>query len=138
MSAMMNEQEHAKKRKKYTILGIIFIIIGFSCFIGGPISAMITHLFYLFFLSFLGVFFLFPGFIMLSLGTQRAVSQFVAQSVGPVGVEAAHKYGRPIAREMASGIQNGLNDENSEMYCKYCGNLIDQDSEFCKYCGKKQ
>lgn len=74
---------------------------------------------------------------MLSLGSARAVASFTAQSVGPVAVNAAHKYGRPIAREVASGIKDGLTGKNSEMYCKYCGNIIDEDSDFCKYCGKK-
>lgn len=136
MPVMMSEQEHAKKRNKFTVLGIIFIILGFSCFIGGPIAAMVTHLFYLFFLSFIGVFLLFPGFVMLSLGTQRALTSFTAQSVGPVGVEAAHNYGRPMAEEVARGVKEGLEDEKEEIFCKYCGNVIDADSEFCKYCGK--
>ena len=137
MSQFINEQEHAKKRKLFTIFGIVFVILGFGFFIGGPIAAFITGKFYLGFIAFLCVFLLFPGFIMLSLGTMRAMTQFTAQSVGPVGVEAAHNYGRPIAREMASGLKDGFTGENSEMYCKYCGNLIDADSDFCKYCGKK-
>lgn len=30
-------------------------------------------------------------------------------------------------------------DENSkpQLYCRYCGNIIDADSEYCRYCGKK-
>ena len=134
----MDEKEHAKKRKKFTVLGIIFVILGFGLFVGGPIAIMTTHLFYLFFLSFLGVFFLVPGFIMLSLGTQRAVASFRAQSVGPVATQAAHDFGRPIAREMTAGVMDGMTGENSEIYCKYCGNRIDADSDFCKYCGRKQ
>ena len=143
MSVMMSEQEHANKRKIFTILGIFLVIIGFSCFISGPIIAMITRKYYLFFLSFLGVFFLFPGFILLSLGTQRAFTSFVAQSVGPVAVDATHKYGAPIAKEMAKsvtkGVKEGLSEEEEkeEIFCKYCGNTIDADSEFCKYCGRK-
>ena len=138
MPVMMSEEEFKKKSKKLTILGIFLVIIGFSCFIAGPILFITTHLFYLGFVSFLGVFILFPGFICLSLGTHRKMAAFVAQSAGPVGVEAAHNYGRPIAREMAAGIHDGLSGENSEIYCKYCGNRIDADSDFCKYCGKKQ
>ena len=138
MAVLMDEKEHAKKRKKFTILGIIFIILGFSCFIGGPISAMMTGKFYLFFISFAGVFLLFPGFLMLALGTSRAMAAFQAQSVGPVATQAAHDFGRPVAREMASGVNDGLTGENAEIYCKYCGNRIDADSDFCKYCGRKQ
>ena len=136
MAVLMSEEEHRKKRKKFTILGILFIILGFSLFLGGPICAFLIHpIFGL--ISMVGVLFLFPGFIMLSLGTHRAVASFVAQSAGPVGVEAAHNYGKPIAKEMAEGVKDGLTGENSEIYCKYCGNLIDSDSEFCKFCGKK-
>ena len=137
MSVLMDEKEHAKKRKLFTILGILLVIIGFGLFIAGPILFMTTKKFYLAFLSFLGVLFFFPGFVLISLGTHRAMSSFVAQSVGPVAVEATHSYGRAVAREMAGGVSDGLTGENSEMYCKYCGNIIDEDSEFCKYCGKK-
>ena len=75
---------------------------------------------------------------MISLGTQRAMAAFQAQSVGPVATQAAHDFGRPVAREMASGVNDGLTGENAEIYCKYCGNRIDADSDFCKYCGRKQ
>ncbi len=136
MSVLMSEQEHAKKRKKFTVLGIIFIILGFGLFFAGPICAFTIHpMFGL--ISMSAFLFIVPGFIMLSLGTQRALAAFTAQSAGPVAVESAHDFGRPIAKEMTSGVKDGLTGENSEMYCKYCGNLIDGDSDFCKYCGKK-
>ena len=138
MAVLMSEEEHAKKRKKFTILGILFVILGFSCFIGGPIAAMTTGIFYLFFISFFGTFMIVPGFIMLSLGTSRAIASFQAQSVGPVATQAAHDFGRPIAREMTAGVMDGMTGENAEIYCKYCGNRIDADSDFCKYCGRKQ
>ena len=35
----------------------------------------------------------------------------------------------------ARAFKNGFKDE---VYCKYCGYLIDSDSIFCKKCGKKQ
>jgi len=136
MSVLMSEEEHKKKRKKFTILGIIFIILGFGLFFAGPICAFTIHpIFGL--ISMAGIIFLVPGFMMLSLGTQRALAAYQAQSVGPVAVESAHDFGRPMAKEMTSGVKDGLTGENSEMYCKYCGNLIDGDSDFCKYCGKK-
>ncbi len=34
-----------------------------------------------------------------------------------------------------SAIKKGIKDN---IYCKYCGELIDKDSKFCKYCGKEQ
>lgn len=136
MAVLMDEKTHAKKRKKFTILGIIFIILGFGMFFAGPICAFMVHPM-LGMISMAGILFLVPGFMLLSLGTHRALSSFVAQSAGPVAVESAHEFGRPVAREMASGVNDGLNDLNTEIYCKYCGNLIDSDSDFCKYCGKK-
>lgn len=27
--------------------------------------------------------------------------------------------------------------QKQQVYCRYCGNLIDEDSAFCAYCGKK-
>ena len=43
MAVLMSEQEHAKKRKLFTILGIIFIILGFGLFFAGPICAFMVH-----------------------------------------------------------------------------------------------
>ncbi|MCR5307767.1 MAG: zinc ribbon domain-containing protein [bacterium] len=137
MAVLMDEKEHAKKRKKFTILGIIFLIIGFGLFFGGPILAFTTGQFLFALISMPAFLFIVPGFIMLSLGTQRALAAFTAQSAGPVAVESAHDFGRPVAKEVTSGVKDGFTGENSEMYCKYCGNLIDGDSDFCKYCGKK-
>ena len=34
-------------------------------------------------------------------------------------------------------IKKGLTEEESDVYCKHCGALIDEDSKFCKKCGKK-
>ena len=28
--------------------------------------------------------------------------------------------------------------EKQQVYCRYCGKLIDEDALFCTYCGKKQ
>ena len=137
MAVLMSEEEHAKKRKRFTILGIIFLIIGFGLFFGAPISSFLTGNFFLMLIAMPAFIFIVPGFIMLSLGTTRAMAAFQAQSVGPVAVKSAHDFGRPIAKEMASGIKDGLTGENSEIYCKHCGNRIDEDSQFCKYCGRK-
>ena len=36
--------------------------------------------------------------------------------------------------ETVKAVKEGL---DSEIYCKYCGEKIDNDSLFCKHCGKK-
>jgi len=136
MAVLMSEEQHKKARKKLTILGILFIILGFGLFFGGPICAFLIHPIWGL-ISMAGILFLVPGFIMLSMGTSRALAAFQAQSAGPVAVEAAHDYGRPIVKEMVAGAKDGLTGENEEIYCKYCGNRIAADSTFCKYCGKK-
>ena len=35
----------------------------------------------------------------------------------------------------AAAVKEGLTKDN--IYCKYCGSLIDEDSIYCKKCGKK-
>ena len=137
MSVMMSEEQFAKKRVLFTVFGIILVIIGFGLFITGPILAFITRIYPLFVLSFAGIFFLFPGTVLVSLGTHRSFAAFAAQSVGPVAVESSQKYGKKVAKEMARGVKEGFFEEDNQIYCKYCGQEIDEDSEFCKYCGKK-
>lgn len=137
MSEFMNEQDFKKKMKKFTILGIILLILGFGCFIGGPIATMATGIFYLFFISFLSVFMIVPGFILIGLGTQRKLLAYQAQSAGPVIVESTGKYGAQAVKEVAKAVKEGLNEENEQLFCKYCGKKIDSDSKFCKYCGRE-
>lgn len=36
----------------------------------------------------------------------------------------------------ARAIKEGFTEDN--IYCKYCGSEIDNDSKFCKNCGKEQ
>ena len=138
MSTLMSEEDFKKKQKKFTILGIILIILGFSLFFAGPILTIITNKFYLFFLSFLGVIMFVPGFLLLSLGTQRKLAAYQAQAVGPVSVDVSEKYGKEVVKNMAEGVKEAFDEKSEYVYCKYCGEKIDKDSEFCKYCGKKQ
>ena len=37
----------------------------------------------------------------------------------------------------ARAIKKGFTDKEN-IYCKHCGNKIDEDSKFCKICGKEQ
>lgn len=39
-------------------------------------------------------------------------------------------------RITASALKEGLT--GNQVYCKYCGKSIEEDSVFCKNCGKKQ
>ena len=135
MSEFISEEQYKKKAKKFTIIGIFLIVLGFSAFFAGPICAFMIHPIYGL-ISMGGILLLAPGFILLSLGTQRKLAAFQAQSMGPVAVDASKMYGRQVAKEMAGGAMEGINEEK-QVYCKYCGNEIDEDSEFCKYCGKK-
>ena len=132
---MLSEHDFEKKRKKFLAFGIVFIVLGFILFFAGPILAFLKHPVYGL-LSMGGIIFLVPGFIMLTMGIQKPLAEFVAQSAGPIAVESANIYGKKVAKSMAEGIKEGF-DENSEIFCKYCGNYIDADSEYCKYCGKK-
>jgi len=39
-------------------------------------------------------------------------------------------------KTVTSAIREGLTSDN-KIYCKYCGEAIDEDSKFCKKCGKE-
>lgn len=43
---------------------------------------------------------------------------------------------KEAVKTIAHSIKEGFTEDNST-YCKYCGNLIDNDSIYCKNCGKK-
>ena len=135
MSEFISEEQYKKKAKKFTILGIFLIVLGFVGFFAGPICAFLIHPIYGL-ISMGGILFLFPGFVLLSLGTQRKLAAFQAQSVGPVAVDATKMYGREVVKEMAAGAKEGFSEEK-KVFCKYCGEEIDADSDFCKFCGKK-
>ena len=40
-------------------------------------------------------------------------------------------------RTMSHAVKEGFTDNNT-VYCKNCGQLIDENSWFCKFCGKEQ
>lgn len=40
-------------------------------------------------------------------------------------------------RVTAKAVKDGLTG-NDDVFCKYCGAMIDSDSKFCKSCGKEQ
>lgn len=55
---------------------------------------------------------------------------------------------KDISDDMADATKNSIETtmraikkgftEDEKIYCKYCGNKIDNDSKFCKNCGKEQ
>ena len=44
---------------------------------------------------------------------------------------------KDAVKTKANAIKEGFSEDNSVIYCKYCGNSIDSASKFCKHCGKE-
>ena len=44
---------------------------------------------------------------------------------------------KEAVKTIAHAVKEGFFEEDSSIYCKYCGSSIDSDSKFCKYCGKE-
>lgn len=95
----------------------------------------------------LGMFMLLPGIfitlvgcmIRFIVGNQRNIMAYQAQQVMPLAQEGIEKMAPSMgiaAKEISKGIKEGMSDDNTT-YCKYCGAVIDQDSNFCNKCGKQ-
>ena len=95
----------------------------------------------------LGMFILLPGIfitivgcmIRFIVGNQRNIIAYQAQQVMPIAQEGIEKMAPSIgtaAKEISKGIKEGMSDDNTT-YCKYCGAVIDADSNFCNKCGKQ-
>jgi hypothetical protein len=54
----------------------------------------------------------------------------VADTQADISIEAVSR--------TAKAIKDGIDDKVADtMFCKHCGETIDQDSKFCKHCGKE-
>lgn len=59
-----------------------------------------------------------------------------AELIEEVSTKSA-QLGRKSVKTTASAVKEGFT-EGDDVYCKHCGESIDNDSTFCKKCGKKQ
>jgi hypothetical protein len=78
-----------------------------------------------------------PKMSALSARTNRYVQEIskgdlkaMADTQADISMEAVSK--------TAKAIKDGIDDKVADtMFCKHCGETIDQDSKFCKHCGKE-
>ncbi|MBP5444554.1 MAG: hypothetical protein J6Y28_00145 [Acholeplasmatales bacterium] len=115
--------------KPITIFGILIILIGLAIFFTGPVLCFMNKDARYIFISFGGGIIFALGCMVTGLPTMRRLRT-------DLEIDKAREN---LYNAMHGKTTNESNDEysNREKFCKYCGNIIDEDSEFCKYCGKK-
>ena len=139
----MNKPTHFLILKIAGFIGIVTGIIGFVLVIDGfgnfeSNSFMIG--------SILGSFGTFVGVVCLVLGFRPEIARIsintnkyilnqnkdelssLASESADITAEAVEKTAAAASRGMSAG----------KIYCKHCGDKIDEDSKFCKSCGGKQ
>jgi len=107
------------------IIGIIFIIVGFSNF-GGAHSYIIVFA--------TGGFLLVIGFGLLSLSIVRPISKYYISEASPAIKMASNSIGEGLKE---SGFQVTQEKEVIKIKCPNCGYLESEDADFCSKCGKK-
>lgn len=74
------------------------------------------------------------GILLLVWGITVPVALYVVYYV--IWYKLMHK-SQPPKMFRSEDSSSKLRKKESQMYCRYCGRLIDSDSTFCRYCGKK-
>lgn len=115
------------------IIGLVNIINGFGDFSNNRFIIG----------AFMFTFGLFIGIVCLIIGFRPEISKISTRSAKYIleenkeDLKDLSKTGAEIASgaisETVKAVKEGL---DTEVFCKYCGQRIDDDSKFCKYCGK--
>ena len=94
----------------------------------------------------LGFFLSFAGGVVLSLIIhRRAIAGFVVCQSEPIVHEGYHAYKdtiEEVVKDTCEAINSTKNErvedpDKDHKFCKYCGNVLDNDAVFCEFCGKK-
>jgi len=100
--------------------GAFMISVGLMlCFVGGVGLSMIIH--------------------------RRAITGFMVQQSEPVVREGYHAYKdtiQEVVKDTCETIKSTKgerveNPDKDHKFCKYCGNVLENDAVFCEFCGKK-
>ena len=67
--------------------------------------------------------------------TQKNILDQNEENMKDIAARQANIIKEPI-ETVTRAIKDGL--QKHVIYCKYCGEAIDQDSIYCKHCGRKQ
>ena len=76
---------------------------------------------------------------------RRAITGFMVQQSEPVVREGYHAYKdtiQEVVKDTCETIKSTKgerveNPDKDHKFCKYCGNVLENDAVFCEFCGKK-
>ena len=128
---------------KMRIAGFVMLAIGFGLLIPGIIMTtkgdmmigLIIPGAMLSMFSIIPIFFSFtPVFERAMIERHRYVQNQAKEDLTEIADNTADITSGAI-KKTAQAVKEGLKDTK---YCKYCGELIDEDSVYCNKCGKKQ
>lgn len=128
-------KENPKLRNRLRKIGFTLTIVGGLCIL----IAMIDFFSFdgfptLFWLFFVGMFFLFPGMVCLSYGYMGSISRYQASEMAPVQKDTIN-YILDGTRSEITKTFKGIKKDG--IVCPKCNDLNDKDSKFCKKCGCK-
>lgn len=116
--------------------GITLIVIGCTAFSFAPHPAVFAPGVLI---TFLSIPILFTGFAP---SLQKFGAKLQSETMEHAGKEITMATSKsaevvsPAITKVAQSIKQAF--DNSQIYCKHCGKLIDADSKFCKHCSEQQ
>lgn len=150
MGKYLNEEKYLRVKKGLTVVSVIVLLIGIGMIIGAIITKsklpdnwfeMTTEEkdtdFSCSSIMLVGGFLCFVSLIIFLISRGREISAYSTQQVLPIEKERIDEMS-PTYAKAAKTVVDAINGEKQQIYCKHCGEQIDEDSIFCKSCGKQQ
>ena len=115
----VNEEQYQHVIKVLKVLRILFLVLGVALLVGGVGLSMIIH--------------------------RREITGFMVQQSEPIVREGYQAY-KDTIQEAVKDTCEAINSTKGERvedpdkdhkFCKYCGNVLENDAVFCEFCGKK-
>lgn len=129
-------KDNPKARKVFRILGLTLTLIGGLCLLIGLVDFFSNSFPSIFWINFLGMFILFPGLVCLGFGYQGAVARYQAGEIAPIAKDATNYMLDGTREELVKTI-NQVTNNKKKIYCPYCQEDLEVDSNFCNHCGHK-